>query len=157
MITADIVFKDLKSHSNPAEAEKSLRYFKAGKGEYAEGDKFLGMQLKDVNDIIKKYVKDISLAEIEKLLQNPWHEARTTAVSMLVKKYEKADEKKKKLLTFILKIQNILIIGIWLIFLPLKLLGLMFMKLVRLIYYISLPNQNIFGLREFLYLLVSIL
>lgn len=88
MITAKMVFDDLKSHANPAAAEQSFRYFKAGPGGYAYGDQFLGLTLIDVRNAVKKY-KDISFDELDKLIQNKYHEARTTAISICVEKYKK--------------------------------------------------------------------
>lgn len=79
---------DLKSHANPVEAEKSARYFKAGPGGYAAGDQFLGLTLINVRGAVKKY-RDIPLSELDKLIQNKYHEARTTAVLILVDNYKK--------------------------------------------------------------------
>lgn len=43
-----------------------------------------------INAMVKEYAPLMSLEEVEKLLHSKFHEARTLAVSILVKKYEKA-------------------------------------------------------------------
>ncbi|MDR1691552.1 MAG: DNA alkylation repair protein [Rickettsiales bacterium] len=113
MITADTIFKELKNKSNKDEALKSARFFKTGKGEYGEGDKFLGMQLKDVQNIVKENWNKITLQQLEKLLHNGWHEARTTALSMLVKKYEKAKDLSEKKAIVDLYLGNVKYINNW--------------------------------------------
>lgn len=85
------VFSELKSYSNPAKAEHSKRFFKSGPGEYGEGDMFLGITVPNQRKIAKKF-KQIDLNEVQKLLQSEYHEARLTAVMLLVYKIEKADE-----------------------------------------------------------------
>ena len=72
------------------------RFFKAGKGEYAEGDLFIGVTVPDQRAVGKEYWNKISLEELGELLSSPIHEHRHLALLMLVTKYEKsknADEK----------------------------------------------------------------
>lgn len=71
------------------------RFFKTGSGEYAEGDKFIGVRVPNVRAVIKDF-KDLPLAEVEKLLVSPWHEERLAALLMLVQQYRAADEAGKK-------------------------------------------------------------
>ncbi|PJE58123.1 MAG: DNA alkylation repair protein [Candidatus Portnoybacteria bacterium CG10_big_fil_rev_8_21_14_0_10_36_7] len=72
------------------------RFFKTGKGEYGEGDLFLGVIVPDIRKVVKKYWSDISLADIEKLLSSKYHEIRMCAVLMLVAKFEGSNIKIKK-------------------------------------------------------------
>lgn len=94
---------ELKSHENPEKAKLYARFFKTGKGQYGEGDKFLGLTVPLQRGIAKKYT-DITLKEIGMLLKSNIHEHRFTAAEILVMKYEKANEKtKKKIFNFYLK------------------------------------------------------
>ena len=68
------------------------RFFKTGKGEYAEGDKFLGVMVPQTRQLVNKYWKEISLAEVKSLLHSQFHEERLLALLILVKKFEKGDE-----------------------------------------------------------------
>lgn len=83
--------KELKSKADLKRAKISQRFFKTGKGEYAEGDIFLGVIVPEIREIAKKY-KDIKLADIESLLHSKIHEERLTALLILVDKYKTTPE-----------------------------------------------------------------
>ena len=91
MIKASTVVKELKKLGSAARAKSSIWYFKTKKGEYGYGDVFFGITVPEQRQIAKKY-QDISLREIDKLLQNKVHECRLTALLMLVQKYAGGDE-----------------------------------------------------------------
>jgi len=74
----------LKALSSPEELAKIQRYFKSGPGEYGEGDRFIGVRMGQVFDLAKEFI-ELSLPEIEKLLESPIHEARAGALSIMGK------------------------------------------------------------------------
>jgi 3-methyladenine DNA glycosylase AlkD len=80
----------LQALANPEKAEFFPRFFKAGKGEYAEGDKFLGVSVPQQRLLVKRF-QAIPLAEISKLLKGEWHEERLTGLLLLVSKYTRGD------------------------------------------------------------------
>ncbi|MBF0395408.1 MAG: DNA alkylation repair protein, partial [Desulfobacterales bacterium] len=69
------MINELKSLGDPKRAENYQRFFKTGKGEYGEGDLFLGIQVPVLRNISKKY-REISLEEIADLIASPYHEIR---------------------------------------------------------------------------------
>ena len=71
--------KRLKQESNPEKAKLLQRFFKTGKGEYGEGDIFLGIMVPVQREISKEF-KDISLEEIQELLDSKVHEKRLIAL-----------------------------------------------------------------------------
>ena len=81
--------------SNPEKAKKLSSFFKTGKGEYGEGDVFLGISVPQQREVAKKYTNS-SLDQLEKLLRSKIHEYRLTALIILVLKYGKADNSQKK-------------------------------------------------------------
>ena len=85
----------LKKHANPAQTKIHLRFFKTGKGEYGEGDKFLGIKVPVSRQIAKEF-KDLSLDDIQDLLNSKIHEERLIALFILTEQYRKGDEEKKK-------------------------------------------------------------
>ncbi|WP_282630147.1 DNA alkylation repair protein [Empedobacter sedimenti] len=79
-------------------AEIMKRFFKTGKGEYGEGDQFLGITVPNQRLVAKEFYLAISLDELKELLQSTIHEYRLTALLMLVSKYQKSkdiDEQKR--------------------------------------------------------------
>jgi 3-methyladenine DNA glycosylase AlkD len=86
---------DLKKYSSPEKAKILSRFFKCGKGEYGEGDKFIGVTVPDQRKIAKKYCQDLSLTQTEKLLQSNIHEHRLTALLILIEKFSNNDKQEK--------------------------------------------------------------
>lgn len=76
----------------PEKAAFFPRFFKSGKGEYGEGDFFLGVTVPDQRTISKHYFKDADKSTIEKLINSKWHEERLTGLFILTLKY-KSDKK----------------------------------------------------------------
>jgi 3-methyladenine DNA glycosylase AlkD len=93
--TLDKIRKDLRDHAKPGKAEILSRFFKTGKGQYGEGDLFLGVMVPEQRKIAKKY-PDCSLDELRKLLFSRIHEERLVSLLILITKYKTADEKQKK-------------------------------------------------------------
>lgn len=90
------IVSELKKYKNPEKAEFFPRFFKTGKGEYGEGDKFLGITVPNVRSVASKFYKTTSLHDIRALLNNEFHEIRLCALIILTLKYSKASEKEKK-------------------------------------------------------------
>jgi len=86
----------LKVLALPEKAEFFPRFFKTGKGEYAEGDQFIGVTVPDQRKIAKEYFASISLEELSELLTSKIHEHRHCALLMLVSKFEKSKSSEEK-------------------------------------------------------------
>ena len=89
------ITSELQALSNAEKREIFPRFFKAGKGEYGEGDRFLGVTVPNVRAIAKLH-KDISIEEIRNLIQSEWHEVRLCALIIMVEKSKKKDEALRK-------------------------------------------------------------
>jgi len=95
--------KDFEKLSNPAKAKLLASFFKTKKGEYGEGDVFLGIVVPKQRELVKKY-QTLSLSDLQDLLRNTIHEYRLTALFILVFQYKKADKnQKQKIVNFYLK------------------------------------------------------
>lgn len=83
-----------RRQSDAKKAKFFQRFFKTGKGEYGEGDVFLGLTVPQVRSIALQY-KTIALSNIEKLLKSKIHEERLTAFLILVYQFQKGDDASK--------------------------------------------------------------
>jgi 3-methyladenine DNA glycosylase AlkD len=83
--------KDLQKFSDPKRAKLLLRFFKTGKGEYGEGDEFLGLTVPQVRRVVKKY-ENLSLFDIQELLHSPYHEHRLTAFLIMVGQFKETGD-----------------------------------------------------------------
>jgi len=94
---------DLLQLSNPEKAKNLSRFFQTGKGQYGEGDVFLGIAVPEQRRIAKRYL-NLPLDDIQELLSSEIHEHRLTALLILVSKYGKADNPgKEEIFRFYLK------------------------------------------------------
>ena len=85
------ITQELQSLSNAEKREIFPKFFKAGKGQYGEGDRFLGVTVPNIRTIAKRH-KEISLEEIRELLESEWHEVRLCALIIMVETSKKKDE-----------------------------------------------------------------
>jgi 3-methyladenine DNA glycosylase AlkD len=86
---------ELRNLANPEKAKILMGFFKTGKGQYGEGDKFLGITVPQTRLVAKKHAQ-LPLAEVLQLLQSAFHEERLAALLILVLQYQQGDEKQKK-------------------------------------------------------------
>ena len=93
-MTAKQISKTLKNLGDSAIAEHSQRFFKTGKGEYGEGDQFLGIRVPVLREQVKHY-RSTPLPEVKKLLTSSFHEERLFALLLLVRKFSKGDDEEK--------------------------------------------------------------
>lgn len=104
--------KELKSLSDPHQAIILGRFFKTKKGEYGEGDRFLGIKVPIQRKVVSKYL-DLDLNAIIDLLDNPWHEFRFSALVILVKKYQKTKNENERKNIFDFYLSNTKKINNW--------------------------------------------
>ncbi len=83
---------ELRKHIRKNKAELLARYFKTGKGQYGEGDIFIGIMVPDVRRVSKKYY-NADFETIYELVYSKIHEDRLCALLILVEKFRKADKK----------------------------------------------------------------
>lgn len=91
--------------STPEKREFLPYFFKTGKGEYAEGDQFLGVVVPDSRKVAKEYWQKAAFTDVQEILKSEFHEMRLVAQIILISKFEKSkDEKhKEEIVNFYLK------------------------------------------------------
>ncbi|MBT4209627.1 MAG: DNA alkylation repair protein [Candidatus Komeilibacteria bacterium] len=106
MKATDLI-KELKKYASPARKKSNEWFFKTGKGQYGEGDQFIGVTVPNIRLVARQFL-DLSFIELAKLIKSPIHEIRLMAILILVersKQSRKAEDKvlQKKILDFYLK------------------------------------------------------
>ncbi len=74
----------LLSRKNDEQHQVLTSFFKTGKGEYGEGDEFLGLRVAETRAVVKAAKCRVAFPEIEKLLHSRWHEVRLSGLLLLV-------------------------------------------------------------------------
>jgi 3-methyladenine DNA glycosylase AlkD len=82
---------DLRRLADKKKAAFYPSFFKTGKGEYGEGDKFLGVTVPDIRRVAHVHA-DLSLIAVERLLNSTWHEDRMLALIILTNRFSRAAE-----------------------------------------------------------------
>lgn len=80
------ILKEIMSLRNEEKAKFLSGFFKTGKGEYGEGDIFLGIVVPVSREIAQKY-GELAMPDVSKLLKSKYHEVRLIALLILVHKY----------------------------------------------------------------------
>lgn len=94
-VAAAGIQEELEAYIDPVKKEYLPRFFKTGKGQYGEGDKFLGVVVPNTRLVAKRH-KDAPFGVMAALLRSEWHECRLCALLMLVERFRKSDEKSRK-------------------------------------------------------------
>jgi 3-methyladenine DNA glycosylase AlkD len=76
--------------ANPAKAAFLAGFFKTGKGQYAEGDRFLGITVPAIRRISRQF-RQLGLSQIERLLRSSYNDERLLALLILVDAYRAGD------------------------------------------------------------------
>ena len=101
----------LRENADPEKAEHAERFFKTGKGEYGEGDRFLGIRV----PVLRSYVREfqhLTLEETAEILRSPYHEERLFALLLMVQKYQKGDQAQQEAV-FRLYLKNLQQVNNW--------------------------------------------
>lgn len=89
----------LRKFSGKEREKTSSRFFKTGKGEYGDGDIFIGVTVPDIRKVSTSFIQ-LPLPEIEKLLKSRIHEDRLAGLIILVERFGRFPEERKKIFNF---------------------------------------------------------
>ena len=104
-LNAKTFLEMLQDLQSAKELERIQRYFKSGEGQYSQEDTFIGVRMGEVFALAKAFT-GMPLKEIEKLLENPVHESRVGAVSIMdfeARNKKTTEERKKALFDLYIK------------------------------------------------------
>lgn len=102
------ITEELQKLQDPEKARILSGFFKTGKGQYGDGDVFLGIKVPQQRKIAKEF-SGILLDDVGELLKSNIHEFRLTSLLILVSKYKKENpDGRKEIVDFYLNnLENI--------------------------------------------------
>jgi 3-methyladenine DNA glycosylase AlkD len=95
MMIVKQIQKRLRGLATKEKAAILQRFFKTGPGQYGEGDRFIGVMVPQVRQVVKEFA-DVPLIEVVKLLRSPVHEERLLALLLLVHQFERGEDWDRK-------------------------------------------------------------
>jgi len=99
-MTSEKIKQQLLTFGNSSKAEHAKYFFKTSKGQYGEGDQFMGCTVPETRSVAKNFIHT-PLIELEKLLNDDMHECRLCALVILVGQFQKAgDLERSKIVDF---------------------------------------------------------
>ena len=84
------LYKEILTRQDPDQAVNLARFFKTGKGQYGEGDKFLGIKVPLTREMVKQCWAETSFGDLEDCIRSEYHEVRLAALLTLVQIYKHA-------------------------------------------------------------------
>ena len=87
----------LQELADAGKAAHHQKFFKTGKGQYGEGDIFLGVKIPQLRKLAAEF-KTLPIRDCETLLQAPIHEERMLALFLLIRHFKKGDPDTKTLI-----------------------------------------------------------
>lgn len=95
---SNYLYKTILAHQDPSQVEGLSRFFKTGKGQYGEGDKFLGIKVPVTREVVKHCWQETTFNDLETCIRSEYHEIRLATLLTLVQvfKHAKKDEAKQQ-------------------------------------------------------------
>ena len=84
----------MEGMGDAVQAALLCRFFKSGKGEYGEGDRFLGIRVPATRSIVREFRQEVEIADIDRLLMSGWHEIRLAGFLLLVEIFKRSKDKR---------------------------------------------------------------
>lgn len=86
------ILSELTACANPIRKAHNAAFFKTGKGEYAEGEQFVGVSVPDIRKVVARH-KDLSLEATGRLLRSPFHEIRLASLLIFVEQMRQTEKR----------------------------------------------------------------
>lgn len=84
------LYNEILAHQDPSQVEGLSRFFKTGKGQYGEGDLFLGIKVPVTREVVKQCWQQTSFEDLEECISSEYHEVRLAALLTLVQIFKHA-------------------------------------------------------------------
>ena len=88
------LYTEILAHQDPSQVEGLSRFFKTGKGQYGEGDQFLGIKVPVTREVVKQCWAETSFDDLDACIASEYHEMRLAALLALVQVFKRAKKDK---------------------------------------------------------------
>lgn len=105
-LSTPLLLREMLSLRNEEEARGLMRFFKTGKGQYGEGDQFLGIRVPATREMVKRLWRETNMQDLEQCIQSPWHEVRLAALLVLIQQFKhnkKRPDRQRECIDFYLR------------------------------------------------------
>ena len=105
-LSTPLLLCEMLSLRNEEEARGLMRFFKTGKGQYGEGDQFLGIRVPATREMVKRLWRETTMQDLEQCIQSPWHEVRLAALLVLIQQFKhnkKRPDRQRECIDFYLR------------------------------------------------------
>ena len=102
----NVLLDNMLAAADPSQVEGLSRFFKTGKGQYGEGDRFLGIKVPVTRSVVKGCWSSVGLDGLEECLASGYHEVRLAALLTLVEIFKHSSKtgiSKKECIDFYLE------------------------------------------------------
>ena len=89
------MYRALRGEADTSRVPGLQRFFRTGRGEYGEGDRFIGVEVPSIRMLCRRF-RNAPLADIDKLLHSPIHESRLLALLLMVQAFRAGDDREKQ-------------------------------------------------------------
>ena len=87
---SNLLYESILAKQDPAQVEGLMRFFKTGKGQYGEGDQFLGIKVPVTREVVKQCWQKVGFDDLETCIRSDYHEMRLAALLTLVQLFKHA-------------------------------------------------------------------
>ena len=91
-----LLLLEMMRHQDPTQVEGLMRFFKTGKGQYGEGDVFLGIKVPVTREVVKSCWRSTTLSDLEICIDSQYHEVRLASLLCLIQMFKHAKEDQRK-------------------------------------------------------------
>lgn len=94
--TALTIQNSIRTEADEEQQKILSRFFKTGPGDYGEGDRFHGVRVPRIRQLVKKYKDAATLDDVRYLIASEYHEERLAALLLLIELYSQSKRKRNK-------------------------------------------------------------
>ena len=94
-VTIGQMLRALRAEADPSRVAVLQRFFRTQPGEYAEGDRFIGVTVPSIRRLARRF-REAPLDEVDALLHSPVHEARLLALLLMVQSFRAGDQRRRR-------------------------------------------------------------